>query len=604
MSQKYFNFNCKNLKDLDLFSKTPELYYKGKSQKSALIGRIFTVIYAIIYAAFFIYKVIRMYLKIDVSFYETETYTGEIPSLKLNNDLFYGGFALQDPTTGKTFIDETIYYPVAIFRMGHKDENNEWIWEDRILGTEKCKLEKFGSKFRSIFADKLDNMYCLSDVDVTIQGHTTYDVYSFFYVLFYPCVNGVNYRTNCQPYDKVAEKLQNTFLTVKMQDIELTPQLYKNPVQVPSRELSAPVMENLYNNINAYFHIVSIETDNDILGFEALSKIDVKRYFKYDVTFMVNSINNNSPLLTGAPYANILLQLTEQMITIDRTYTKLIEVLGDVGGLMEFVFSFLKILSLFLTEALYEKGLVNHLFSFDIDKKIISVKSLKKNKINNFDLNESPNILQIPKIYEKIEPLNKFSSQNNISNEIELTKRTHNQLNEDFNFNKNKIGNEKVLAIRVPSLSKKKKKIKLKKKATFSSKMNKIEINHEINTLKSPLKSPKNENLEKEIELSYRNKETNKGKENENSNIIDKFNFTKVDKYLCCICIRKRTNMPNILIDEGMRLISECLDIINIFKRAHLENQLLDKIDNEEYIQMSDECKKSLKKVYKSSYPK
>ena len=62
--------------------------------------------------------------------------------------------------------------------------------------------------------------------------------------------------------------------------------------------------------------------------------------------------------------------------------------------------------------------------------------------------------------------------------------------------------------------------------------------------------------------------------------------------------------MPNILIDEGIRLISEYLDIINIFKRAHLENQLLEKIDNEEYIQMSDECKKSLKKVYKSSYPK
>ena len=120
MSQKYFNFNCRSLEDLDLFSKAPELYYKGKSQKSALIGRIFTVLYAIIYAAFFIYKIIRMYLKIDVSFYETETFTGEIPSLKLNNDLFYGGFALVDSTTQKTFIDETVYYPIAIFRSGKK----------------------------------------------------------------------------------------------------------------------------------------------------------------------------------------------------------------------------------------------------------------------------------------------------------------------------------------------------------------------------------------------------------------------------------------------------------------------------------------------------
>ena len=593
MSQKYFNFSCKSLEDLDLFSKTPELYYKGKSQKSALIGRIFTVIYAVAYAAFFIYKVIRMYLKIDITFFQTETFTGEIPSLKLNNDLFYGAFALQDQQTGKTFIDETIYYPVAIFRMGHKNENNEWIWEDRILGTEPCQLEKFGSKYRSIFADKLENMYCLSDVDVTIQGHTTYDVYSFFYVLFYPCVNDGILRTNCKSYDKIAEKLQNTFLTVKMQDIELTPHLYKTPVQERSRELSAPVMENLYNNINAYFHIVSVETDNDVLGFEALSKIDIKRYFKYDVTFMVNSINDESPFITGKPYANILLQLTEQMITIDRTYTKLIEVLGDVGGLMEFLFSFLKILSLFLTEALYEKGLVNHLFSFDLYKKVISVKSLKKNNNKNASLNESP--YQPKELYTPIIPSAKLSFQNSINSNDEI--KSKNILNEDF---PNKIKNDDIIiaGIVAPSKGKKKKK-KVKRKATISSKQTKIE-NIEVNSLKPNLDNMKNQIIEKSIDLSCQNKETNK--DCENKNIIDKVNFSKVDKFVCFFCIRKRKNLQNILIDEGMELVSEYLDVINIFKRAHLENKLLGKIDNEDFIEMSDECKKGVQKVYKSYF--
>ena len=593
MSQKYFNFNCKSLEDLDLFSKTPELYYKGKSQKSALIGRIFTVIYAVAYAAFFIYKVIRMYLKIDITFFQTETFTGEIPSLKLNNDLFYGAFALQDQQTGKTFIDETIYYPVAIFRMGHKNENNEWIWEDRILGTEPCQLEKFGSKYRSIFADKLENMYCLSDVDVTIQGHTTYDVYSFFYVLFYPCVNDGILRTNCKSYDKIAEKLQNTFLTVKMQDIELTPHLYKTPVQERSRELSAPVMENLYNNINAYFHIVSVETDNDVLGFEALSKIDIKRYFKYDVTFMVNSINDESPFITGKPYANILLQLTEQMITIDRTYTKLIEVLGDVGGLMEFLFSFLKILSLFLTEALYEKGLVNHLFSFDLYKKVISVKSLKKNGGKNASLNESP--YQPKELYTPIIPSAKLSFQNSINSNDEI--KSKNILNEDF---PNKIKNDDIIiaGIVAPSKGKKKKK-KVKRKATISSKQTKIE-NIEVNSLKPNLDNMKNQIIEKSIDLSCQNKETNK--DCENKNIIDKVNFSKVDKFVCFFCTRKRKNLQNILIDEGMELVSEYLDVINIFKRAHLENKLLGKIDNEDFIETSDECKKGVQKVYKSYF--
>ena len=329
--------------------------------------------------------------------------------------------------------------------------------ETRQLGTEQCNIQKIGSKFRDIFADKLENLYCLTDVDVTIEGHITYDVYSYFYVLFYPCVNGKNGRNNCQPYEEVVKKLGSTFLTVKMQDIELTPQIYKNPIQVRSRELSAPVMENLYNNINAYFHIISIETDNDILGFEVYSDVDVKRYFKYDVTFMVNSMNQKSPLISGEAYCNILLQLTEQMITINRTYTKLIEVLGDVGGLMEFVFSFLKILSLFLTEALYEKGIVNNLFSFDLDKKIITVK-FQNNKNNNI-LNNSPTI-DHPEIY-RVKPSFKLSSQDLVSsNET----RNKNILSDDLN--KLKISIDSPLKLENSKKIIKKKKIKIKKKST------------------------------------------------------------------------------------------------------------------------------------------
>ena len=65
-----------------------------------------------------------MALKIDVSFYETQTWTGEIPSLELNNNHFYGGFALMDVTTGKPFINESIYYTEATFVTGTKKNGN------------------------------------------------------------------------------------------------------------------------------------------------------------------------------------------------------------------------------------------------------------------------------------------------------------------------------------------------------------------------------------------------------------------------------------------------------------------------------------------------
>ena len=38
-----------------------------------------------------------------------------------------------DPETGNTFIDETIYYyPITIFRMGKKIDN-QWQWDNKFI---------------------------------------------------------------------------------------------------------------------------------------------------------------------------------------------------------------------------------------------------------------------------------------------------------------------------------------------------------------------------------------------------------------------------------------------------------------------------------------
>ena len=572
MNQKKESFkcNCLFMEKMDLFAKNPELYFKRKPQKSTTIGKIFTIIYGLIYLAFFIYKIIRMVKKEDVSFYDTETFTGEIPSLHLDNDLFYGGFALVNPLTGNTYIDETIYYPKAEFRMGKKIDN-VWQWEYKDIGIEQCDISKFGSKYRDLFSDKIDNLYCLSEMDFTLEGHTTYDIYSYFYVAFYPCVNGVNGKTNCQPYDTIKTYLRSTMLTVKMQDIELTPQIYSNPIQERTRELSAPVMADLYNNINAYFHIVSIETDNDVLGFEALSDVDVKRFFKYDVTFMVTNTNANDILATGEPLCNILLQLTEQMLTINRTYTKLIEVLGDVGGLMEFIFSFFKILAIFLTNTLYEKSLINSLFSFDINKKVIVIKN--QNKVNKIKFSSNNDA----GIYTPVKSSNKQSTINSIGNEEIL--RTNSRLNE-VPSNKNTLNNE---------INKKTKKINNSKRPKYKSKTNHIKL--DTNEVKI------NNNLEKKDDQDIKNinrMSTNLETENNHKEKIDKIHISKIDIYLCCFCARKKKNIQNALIDEGMKMICEKLDIINLFIKLHRDEILQEKFNNEDIIEMSDECKQNL----------
>ena len=579
--------NCKTLEDVDLFSKSPDIYYKGKPQKSSLLGRILTISYAVIYAAFFVYKIVRMALKIDVSFYETQTWTGEIPSLELNNNHFYGGFALMNVTTGKPFIDESIYYAEATFVTGtKKNGNSDFEWEYRDLGVEPCQLEKFGEEFRDLFKGKLDGLYCLKNADVTIQGHTTLDAYSYFYVAFYPCVNGKRGRNNCADSDTVKMHLTQTALMVKMEDIELTPQLFKTPVQVRTRELTAPVMDSLYNNIQAYFHIIEIQTDNDILGFEAFSIKKKEKHFKYDVTFMVNSINSELPTNSGEAYCNIQLQLTEQMISIDRTYTKLIEVLGDVGGLMEFVFSFFKLISIFITEALYEKGIVNHLFSFDIDKKVIELKNSNKNIL----LNKAKTFKSLKHDYKLSSNILVYSNEN--------TTKAKSIMKEGGTTSENKLNSDNILSPKSTSLLKVKNKRKIKKKKLVR-----------INTMKS-----ENEDIKSKHILKNNLKDDNEIK-NSNFNFgehiietekvsrrkISKLTFTKVDLYVCFLCTRKRKKIQNILIDEGMNMFSEKLDVINIFTKLMKIEDFENLAHKEKAIEMSDECKKRLQDF---NYPK
>ena len=82
---------------------------------------------------------------------------------------------------------------------------------------------------------------------------------------------------------------------------------------------------------------------------------------------------------------------------------------------------------------------------------------------------------------------------------------------------------------------------------------------------------------------------------------ISKLTFTKVDLYVCFLCTRKRKKIQNILIDEGMNMFSEKLDVINIFTKLMKIEDFENLAHKEKAIEMSDECKKRLQDF---NYPK
>ena len=551
-------FFFKLINELDLFGRKPELYYKGNSKRKAWVGKVFTQIYALIYLGFFIYKLIRMIKKVDVTFYETSTYTGETPFIKLNNEIFYGGFALADPYTLQTFVDERIYYPVATFITGKKEGNN-WNFIPTKIEIEKCKLEKFGSQFIELFKEKnIDNLYCFKEMNETLEGHITYEKFSYFIIKFFPCVNSSLNNFNCVSPEEIESHLNYALASVLIQDIELTPEKYDNPTKVRTKELSTPVYKNLYKNINSYFHIINVETDYDLIGLDLFSNIHKDKYFKYDNTFIISSLTGNNIFETGEALCDITIQLSEDIITLKRTKTKLIDAMGEIGEFMSIIFSLFKLFSKFMTKSIYEIGMINNLFEFDLDNEQVLLKTDKNIKLRK----NLPKSEEVIKSYSSIKLLPKNTI--SIYNLYKKQQNTHNKskIEEDSLTKKN-------LNIENQNIDKSN-----KEQRRFSQ--------GENNNIKN----------KKDINLNY---SENIGKNEKIQNAIDKRNFIdniEVNKLFVCFCffcIKKRKNIKNILIEEGIRMVKEKLDILYLFRKLFRDENIEDKFA------MSDKCKQNIK---------
>ena len=90
-------------------------------------------------------------------------------------------------------------------------------------------------------------------------------------------------------------------------------------------------------------------------------------------------------------------------------------------------------------------------------------------------------------------------------------------------------------------------------------------------------------------------------KENKNRSIIDKIKMNCCCIYFWFCFARKKKNVQNILLDEGMDIIIENLDIMNIFRKIYNINKIEQSLKVNEIINMSNKCKQKLNILSHSS---
>ena len=488
----------KYLFELDLFGKEPNLYYKGKSQKKTIQGLIFTLIYVPLFLVYLIYKLDRMIKRKDVVFYDSYAYGKEIPSIALTKENFNGAFSVGG------FIDETLYYIKAQYIKTVKNGDNN----TTDLEIETCNIEKFGTKYRELFKDEpLNNSYCLKNVNQTLEGYSYLDRFSYFNLQIYPCINQTKDGRPCKDYYTIYNFFKNNFVEFKMQDNLLTPENYKSPIKQSKKDITCPIFLHLYQKTYSYIQIVRVETNEDITGIDLFPNNNVEIFTKYQDSFVITAPGTEEILKTGGPVCDLTLQLAANVLTQRRNYKTLLDVMEEVGGLMEFLFSFFRLILSFMINESYEKSLVNNLFSFDKKRKLI----IFKNKDAKNNINDSERI-------------------NNIS--------------ENENENDNKIYKDKYD----------------KNKSMIYYLPNFLESTNIDMTSNSELAPDKRKKFKK-IEEKKEDKKTEIKTEKKTEEYVIVENINKI-----CLCFRnKKRNLEKIFFEEGMKLIKKKLDISNLF---------------------------------------
>ena len=487
-----------------------------------------------------------MFKRLDVSFSETNSSTGGLPSIHLTKKIFTYGLALSDDL-GRPVFDETIYKPEA-FLVGKKTINGITYPINTTIKIDKCDINDFGENFKKFTTSMdLNKYYCFKNFDVDFEGYIAAENFTTIIINIKKCVGTTKEGIPCKNDSEIYNSMNRKNLQVFSEDFDLTPFDYERPVKEKFTLNSCPIRLNQFQTFVGYYQLANLQTENNLFGFEAFSDIKSEKYLIYHSALIMSyeMIPGQQEVLTY----NIMLK------------EKIEKIIGVICALV--------------ADILYDKTMVNNLFSFDLNNYTINIK--KKHAYNIKDINGI-----------------NTSYLNNEKNDIKYNKKE---------INVSKSTTRKSIDNRKQKFNPKKSSFPENNSIIYnngnSERINNLKNFSSVRILKkSAINPPKlNQEYFDEIEI-YNYDKPSDNKIIDQRKIIKKIETNLLCTYFCFCIVRKRENFGNVLLNEAMNIITEKLDIYNMFRNFYFVVELKTKW-NYEYkdLEMSDECKSKLKKV-------
>ena len=348
------------LSSIDMFSILPSsrITFKNKDVYSTYIGQIFTIIVIFSSMATFIYFGMNMFLHTSPKTTISENYKAVPDYLNITKDNLFIAFGMQNIRGSFTF-DESIFIPkMSVILKNKTDIITETPVKLKLC--ENSDLPNNPDLYAYFLTNPIMGMFCIADYyPVEMQGSLDSVLFEFTRIWIEPCNNVTNNNT-CKTNDEIANFFNNNSFYMSYVPSNVDTLNYETPFNQHGDFYNIMTNYEQKTSIFFYFQDTYINTDDGVI-FESFS---TKR--------ILNKASDKAffyPKKEGDPVLELFMQSGKVMISYERVYIKLQEVLAQTGGAIKMLLIFFVIIAKPIVHFRFYLDLGNAYFTYEYEEK-------------------------------------------------------------------------------------------------------------------------------------------------------------------------------------------------------------------------------------------
>ena len=423
----------KILLDIDFFAIKPKFNINNKYSYGTYYGSIVSLFICILLSIIFFMQFFKIFSHSEPTLITT-IYNDEDPKkLNITPNNFILTFSLQD-INYNNYINESIYFVSASLANVNLYPNGTNHLIEKNLSLIKCSDYNFTlipEYFKNL---PLNNLYCINESLISIQGQFKKNIWSYINLRFYICNKTDDNLNKCASENEIKSRLNGGYIGIFMTDFNVIPNNYSNPSNIFGTNVYNSF--SIRNHVDYWMYLKPIEVITDNGYFMENKKKD--DFFSLD-----NSKSDIYYLDDNSNFLTVIIRVSPRREVYERSYLKIQGAAATIGGMINLCIFVGEMITYFFNLTLYKHFFLqffnteDKLFKYQPNK--VKIRKLKSHRNNtNFrpKLNTYNNSVNKKRI--------KVKSENNLNNVITLKKDNNNLNAEKTNLN-NKDNNNSLI---------------------------------------------------------------------------------------------------------------------------------------------------------------